>query len=1260
MQFFAIPRLDSGYEGIHLVWSWPDTLPISIDGYDIQRLANKEQRWASHCEQIDRPIIDYLRRNAEYPAPLGPLRLRQDAKFSPITDATLFSNAADTGDHPPGFGDPKSAEIHQSLSATLVAAPVLAAVVDLRVDEFIQELSVPVERATVSATARFAFAIALRAGKSVAVGASSATSSVIQLIAPAIDTIIVYALSPQLIDICVFDRPPESDRMWANAEYIVKHLTLPIRECNPALTTQAQEFAEAKSRLLGSETLKSADFKRLTATLRGTCGTPSLGRSGERICLTRSDASQNYEEMPLVTQLGALSLHPKSRRVLGFGFADRRGLVPGQSYIYRLTGRFDASDLNDQIYDIHRIPAATVLPASFSIRDLALRFQTPVSVVLEPVPSASALHAASRRGIRIDTTGFDSSWLLPSLDAWSAIITFPTPLSNIVLEVGAGHGFLYAAGLPWSVAFTPTVPLPTGPRVELNFASPVQELRLAGKGILFAVRIPSGARGVTEQHAYAGPVTFAPQPFPSSPTILTSYNLQQPPVTLTGPIDESTPVPPRAPVGFKLNWLPATSTAIGAWPDDLDAGPPLDSLAYAIEHRRVQPPATNGPWESINADDNLTLGSRDMGAPDVRLVYGCDLDELFPAVRPPSGEAGFALHLSDVFGEEDPTTGIVRPQQPLGSYHQYQIRSVDAVGRISAVPTLSNIARLEKHVPPPLPVGPQPPPALDTNGHLTEPSGPRARAIVRHAPGLTAADITLLGASQNVILLEWGWRQEERDADSTAAEFRVYLTRPPDVINAVITSVTSASPNWKLTLTSDLPLIANELVGQWITGNQPFQITQNDAGTSPTMLVAMSLIDPARQPALGGVRLGRGLQPDHQRARGWDTRVMVYPLTASDNYQHVFRDVLNISEANPRDSVWVGVSAADAQSYVADERSTGANANRPGNESGIASCQVTARYRGRPVFSIPPPLGDVPELVTDEPTGRQVLADLDLNAWLGGALASGAPVALLRCSADQVLVRVSVIAGEVVLTHPDGSQQTIPFPNPGDHATVIASLTGTDPQRIANRYLLHIIATAADPLAFFERTKGELDVVGVVQDRLAPKPARFFYAVKAADSLGHISAGGGVLPLVVRVPSTAAAAKPARRSLATTNTTLTLTLAVSADWETTGVLMFTAVTPPGTQPSPQGAAELLRLPNRRDLYPLNGLRLMTSAGELLSPVVAKALSDVDVVVEADGTRVAALTIPATQGAWVTVWCCALTRDGFPSFLAGPFSTGVGS
>ena len=1259
MQAFAIPRLDPGAEGIHLVWSWPDDLPISVHGYDVQRIDGRDQRWAERCETITRPIIDFLRAHAEVPAALGPLRLREGAGFNPLTDESLYSSAADPGDHPPGFGDPARGQVDAAVATLAARAPGVAASARITFDEFIQEVTAPVERARVQATARMAVAIALRNGKAVASGTGVAPAT-IELTAPAIDTVIVYAFSPQEIEICVFDRPKD-DRAWANAEYVAKGLTLPIHECDPALTTAAQELAKARSRLVGGETIADADFARLSATLRSAAGAPALGRSGERITLTRADTTQSFEEMPFVAQLSALALHPKARRVLGFGFADRKGLVAGHTYMYRVTGRFDAADLYDTIYDVQRVPASTVMPAAFSIRDVGFRFQTPVQVVLDPAPPSNALHAASRRGIRVDTTGYDpGSWLLPSFDGWSAIITFSAPLSKVVLEVGAGNSFSYAAGMPWSFGSPPPAPLPPGTRVELNFGSPVQELRLAGKGTLYAVRIPSGASGVVEVHAYTQPVTYAAQALPDAPTVLSAFNLQQPPVTLTGPIDESTQVPPRPPVGFKLNWLPAPSSTIGAWPNDLDAGPPLDAVAYAIDHRLVTPPTTYAPWEPIVADDNLTLGSRDMTPPSVRLEYGCDLDELFPAIRPRSSAAGFALHLSDVFGEEDPTTGVVRPAQPLGTYHQYQIRSVDAVGRVSGTPTLSNIARLEKHVPPPLPVGPQPPPPLDENGHLTGPSGARARAIVRGAPGLTADDIALLGTHQNAVLLEWGWRQNERDVDPTAAEFRVYLTRPLDAVHATIGAVASAVTRWQIALTTDLPLIANELAGLWLTSGQyPFLIAQNDAGTTPTVLVEKSLLQPTLHPVPGAVVIGRRLNPDHQRPRGWDQRVAVYALTAGENYRHVFYDVLTLSATQPKDAVWVGVSAADAQPYVADERTTGGNANRPGNESGIVTCAATARYRGRPVFTIPAPLGDIPELVTDEPTGRQVLVDLDLNALLGGALSPGAPVALLRCSVDQVLSRTSISGGDVVLTHPDGSQETIAFPNPTDHAAVLATLSGDSPQRIANKYLLRLVAASSDPLAFFERTSGELSAVGPVEDRLAPKAGRFLYALRAADAAGHVSEGGGVLPIVVRVPSTAGAVKPLRRSLTTTSTSLSLTVAVGADWDTTTLLLFAVASPPHTNPVAQGPADLIRSPNRRDLYPNGGLRLRTSNGSILSPAVVKDLGDTDVVTEQDGTRVATLTMSASHGAWVTVWCYALTRDGFASFVCGPFSTGVG-
>lgn len=1255
MQLFGIARVDAGAEGIHLVWSWPDTLPISEGGFDIQRLGSTDQRWEPVCENIDAPQISYLRQWHTYPAALGLLRLRTGARFAPIGDAHLTPRPS-AAPHAVAIGDPHvalSAALGTALAASAIPA---AAVVSEEIDEFLQELDVPVERVTIEVHARTAIAIALCAGKVVKVAPGPTLPATLLLEAPAIDMVVVYTVAPTSLRICAYRRVEAAQGgPWASAPYIVKGLTLPIHQTDPGLATPAQEYAAAHARLIAGESVTAADFARLTESLRAPAGGTALGRSGERIVLVRAATDQSFEELPFDTQLAALAIHPRARRMLGFGFRDDKGLVAGATYSYRITGRFRAEDLTDAIYDVHRVPASTVLPAAFTIRDLGLRFQTPVKVVLDPAPAATATHAASRRGIRIDTSGHDASWVLPFYDTWSALITLPRPLTRVVLEVAPGHSFHYAAGLPWAFTGAPA-PLPPGPRVELAFPTPVVELRLSGKGTLYAVRIPSGEVGIREVHAYSAPITYAASPLPAAPIALTIENLQSPASAITGPISDGTPVPPRPPVGFKLHWLPATTAGIAVWPDDLEAGPPLDALAYQIEHRRDHPSPT--PFSAIAGDDNLTLGSRDSVAPTLRLEYGCDLDALFPRVRPRSADAGLVLSLSDVFGQKD-ATGFARPAEPLGTYHQYQIRAVDAVGRVSATATPSNVDRLEKHVPPPIPVGPQPEPAIDGAGHLTAPPGPRARAIVRDAPGLTAADRALLGAHQNAIVLEWGWRAQERDLDPLATEFRVYRTVPQDTVAATITGVSSLATGWRITMTTSVALVADELAGQWLTSNdQPFLISGNDAGTAPGVTVERSKLRPAVQPVPGAIVFGRPLRPAHQRPGGWDARVAVYPITADTSYRHVFYDVLTLSASHPRDAVWVGVSAADAQSYVADERVAGANAPRPGNESAIVTCAVVARHRGQPTFSVPPPLGDVPELVTDEPAGRSILVALDLAALLGGALPAGAPVAVARCSSDDLLSRVALSGGVVVLTRPDGGHDTIAFPNPGDHAAVVATLSSADPQRLANRYLLHLVAGASNPASLFERISADIAHVGPVTDRLAPKPGRFLYLVRAADALGHVSDGGAVLPVIVRVPSTANAVRPRRRGLTTTATTATLTVAVPADPDTTAVLMFAAVAAPGTNPPVQGEAELLRIPNRRDLYPADGIRLRLSSGALLGPAVVKSLADGDVAVETDGTRVAALTLTAAAGAWLTLWCFALTRDGVPSAACGPFGTGV--
>ena len=752
MQAFAIARMDPGAYGIEILWTWPDTLPLSLKGYDILRIESREVRDRSDCETINDTQIAFLRTANEYIAPLGPLRLSPGATFTSLSAEVARvtqAQAAIQAAPPPAAPQNPAAPVAEFAAVQLGL-----------IECYIQELTQPADRVTISVDARASVAIAFACGKAVASGQATTSPGNYNFTAPGIDEIRLYTVAVSQFTICEYlpvALVAGAPDPWSNAAVIARNLTLPIKEADAALVTPAQEFATAKARLVGTETLDPTRFARMADTLRMPVGANPLGRAGARTSLNRSDTSQSYEEMPLDQQLSALVLHPRNRRIMGFGHHDRNNLTPGAAYMYRVVCRFENPDLTDRIYSFHRVPAGTVLPDSFWISDVSFRCQTPVKVVLEPAPGATDLHAASRRGVQIDTSGFDATWMLPSFGTWSVLITLPQPVSKLTLEVAQGHHFTYAASMPWSFGNPATTPLPPGPMASLTFATPIMELRLAGTGTIHALRLPSGKTGTVTVTADTAPVLFSAQPLPAPPIVLLAANLQQPVPTITGPINESTPVPPRNPVGFRLEWLPAISGGATSWPQDIESGPPLDSLAYAIDHRDVTLPATYGPWQPINADDNLTFGSRDGTTPPALLVKGCDLDVLFPANRP-RDNAGLTLSYSDVFGEKDPTTGITRPPAILGTYHQYRIRAMDAAGRLSGTETLSGVVRLEKHTPPPLPTGPQPPPGLDANGRLLGPPGPRARAIVKGAAGLTPNDLTILGAHQNAIILVLDYR----------------------------------------------------------------------------------------------------------------------------------------------------------------------------------------------------------------------------------------------------------------------------------------------------------------------------------------------------------------------------------------------------------------------------------------------------------------------------------------------------------------------
>lgn len=410
--------------------------------------------------------------------------------------------------------------MNANVAAALRASPLTPHAVAAELDVFIQELSAPTDRAIVHVQARAAISMGISGGKVVAVAPGTTIPITMQLNAPSMDTIVIYVLTPLSLQICALDppNPKIDDAEWNQAPYLVKGLTLPIHEADPSLAVGTAEYGAAKARLVGGEALTQTDFDRMIPAMRLAVAANGLGRNGERIVLVRSAADQSYEELAFETQLSALTLHPKARRVLGFGFADRRGLTPGHTYIYRITGRFRAEDLYDDIYDVHLAPTATPLPTAFTIRDLSARFQMPVKIVLDPEPSDSALYAVSRRGIRIDTTAFDASWLTPDFGGWSAIFDFPHPVTDVVLEVAPGHSFTYAGGDPWAFGATTALPLPPGPRAALHFVVPITQLRLAGAGTLFALRLPSGKTGIVEMHVETEPVVYAPSRFLPRPS----------------------------------------------------------------------------------------------------------------------------------------------------------------------------------------------------------------------------------------------------------------------------------------------------------------------------------------------------------------------------------------------------------------------------------------------------------------------------------------------------------------------------------------------------------------------------------------------------------------------------------------------------------------------------------------------------------------------------------------------------------------------
>jgi hypothetical protein len=1198
----GIAQVAPGAVGIHLSWSGPRSWVYAPAGWTVQRRPAGRLE-ARDCERLDDAAIAELRSVRETVLRFGVLTLRGGGWLDPLD-----------GTGPNGATTPT--------------------------DVFRVDLDEDHRMVRVGVTAKLSFVIALCEGRAVGVGGPTSGTTTHVLRAPRIDAVVAVTLDPSMLQVCV-DAPSADDAEWKDIPAIVKGLTLPFRELMPGLGSEADELAEARRRLLPGEALDAEEFSRLAAVVRPGLRVVDPPRPSELVLLVREEPDGDADEVRALDPIRVLLAHPTWRRALGFGlFDDDPSLVPGEAYEYRLSATFPDEDVRDPNHGFATVPSGTLLPADFTLDGLRLRLPRPVAVGLTPGTPAAGAVRVTRRGIPLDPQR-EPFWLTPPLDDWSLVVDFPAPVDSVLLELAEGHDLVFAAG-PANGPFLVTPPVPAGSGPRLVFGSPVAQLRLRGRGFLHALRGSTTDHDPVELSVMLPPILLADTPPPVAPLSASATSLQTaqpPPVDLVPAPD----VAARHALGFRVSWRPSPAFGLAGWPADVEAAPPLDATIFQVE-RREQP---SGPWTRVLGEDNWTLGDRDSAVRDLQLPPGTELMQAFPeSASHPSG-SDLDLFLVDAFGAD--AVGAPEP----GAFVQYRVRSIDAVGRPSPNWTETPPVRLEKHLPPPLPVGPE-----AAAGDL---AGVQARVLVRGASDLTATEQTLLGASDNAIVLRWGWHAAQRDQDPLSREFRVYAAPPMDVVGGQVLTVTTIGTgrvtSYQVVVQLDRTVRADVAAGLRLEAGHPFLIRSHAAGSTITMLVEtrLRIRGAIPVPALGPVRLNLPLTPDRTRPPAWGPRVQIVPITDATTYQVVLRDRLTLSADQPADALWVGVSTADDQSYVADQLAP--MDTRPGNESSIVPMLASGRFAGRPTLEIPPPLAEVPELRTPEPGAEPLHFPLDLIPFLpAGALsaerrrhervAAGALLAACRATPDG-----RVLAQPVEPLEPGEWEAEILIPNPADRAELVAALQSGRSTDVDNRFLVYLAGHHPYRDRLFVAAHDEPLAPGPFAETLPPAADRWVYRIRSVDAAGHVSAGSATARVVVRVPSLLAGAPPVKAPRQPADPPERLRVRVPADATLSHLLFFHA---PSVGPGPVEVTEVSRVPNRPDLLPDGGLWLRAPGGDLLAPT-AIALDGPTVVVAADGSREIMLTVPGGPGERTRVWLATLTRDGIPSPLAGPYT-----
>ena len=1102
-----------------------------------------------------------------------------------------------------------------------------------------------------SATGFRAFVYGLRNGKATAV--AGPLVGAFDLGAAPIDTLVFY-LAPvpgaaaSSLRICRYRYEADD---WSHATLLATR-QLPVAELMPSLTSPDAEFAEAAQRLLPGESIDQARFHDFTNLIRRVALVPP-SQPTQSTLLVRAVEEDEFDELCLLDPLRMVYSSPVWRRALGFSyFDDDPALVVNQQYDYRITGMF-RGDTPSALYGFHTIPTGTALPREFYLQDCHVRLPAPAVVRRAPGVPQTGLLAVTRRGIQLEPQP-DIPWLDGMLDQYSLVIDLPAPATSVGLELESGHQLTIEGGVAWG-PFTPAAPVPAGPSPAITFPQPVTQLRLSGKGFLFAIRSPASptSGGLMAVPVVISPVHLVNTPRPAPPLSARAQNIQASVQLTTSGLS----VPPRHRLGIDVGWEPAPMNGQTIWPLQEPAPPPLEVTSFQIE-RRTEPA---GSWEPVIGGDNLVLGSRDEAHPDTTIRPCADLMSVYPESRGPRGQQT-AFTYRDVFmtGPE----GEQAPQPPApGTMLRYRVRAVDATGRASATWTETDPVRLEKHEPPPLPAGPD----ERTADELPDaaPSGVQAAVLVRGSQGMTAEETSLLGTSDNAIVLRWGWHDRQRTLDPFARQFRVYLAPPLDEIAGTITAATAdpVRPGvFHAALTLVRPAGADAAKGQYLDAGYPFFVETHTGGTDVQVTLRTTLALPEggfHAPALGAVTLRLKYSSQLTRAAGWRERLQptpgqsFVPITPAEQYEIVVRDRLLLTDDHPRDAVWIGVTAADDQPYVADTfAGSTPGGPLPGNESSVAAVLCQGKRLARPDYTPPPPAGAVHRVVAPEPVNGPVVFHLDLAPYLAGAgLPGGGLVQPERVHSGDLLAAFEVQHGDLfaraVNARSNEASQPVAIPNPADRAAIVAAIEGGDFESLDDRFLVLLAHLHPFRDRLFQPVS-EIPGAALDFDESLPSvAARYVYRVRKSSAAGSLSVDGAIPAVVVRVPSTAPGPMPVKDARRPADPEASLRFVVPENRRLTHLLIFQAEI---TEQDASTAGELLRVPNRPDLFPAGNVRMRLATGTVLAPSVIP-LSTLEH--DAQGWRALVEVEPGPTGA-VRAWVATLTADGIPSDLSGPW------